>query len=413
MIDYSKYFVSAIKSLKDSSTYRTFARNSKTTKRFPIVYNSQVKKDVVIWCTNDVLGMSVNQKIAQVMSKSVLTSGVGAGGTRNIGGDSVEMYELEKSIAAFHDKAAALVTTSGYIANLAALGVMARLMQNLVYISDEKNHNSVIAGIKEGVREHGATKEIYKHNDIEDLESILKKYDSTRPKIIVSQGIFSMDGDVGKISDIVAFAKKYGAMTYVDEVHSVGIYGERRAGVAMEQGVGNDVDIIQGTFGKAFGVFGGYIAASVDIIDAIRSYAPSFIFTTALPPAVAAAIKSSVEHLKVSSAEQNAQRAAQEYFEKAMLKKNIPFVSQGTHIIIIPIGDNAKCKEVSHRLLYQHGIYMQPINYPTVPNDGARLRVVVLPEHSPEMIRRCVDALAEVFMHFDIGNYQTHSKYAA
>ena len=349
--------------------------------------------EVVIWCSNDYLGMGCHPLVVDAMVKSAHRMGVAAGGTRNISGNSHAVVALEAELADLHRKEAALAFSSGFVSNEAALGTIGQLLPNCLILSDEKNHASMIAGI----RGSGAEKRIFRHNDLGHLEALLREAGQLRSKVIAFESLYSMDGDMSPIGDICDLAAKFGALTYLDEVHAVGLYGPHGAGIAERDGVMDRVDIIEGTLAKGFGVVGGYIAADAVICDAIRSAAPSFIFTTAMPPAVAAAATRSIAHLKQSIAERIAHRLQVDKTRRALRKAGIPMMSAQSHIIPVPIGDPALCQEASTLLLEDFAIYVQPINYPTVPRGTERLRITPTPFHDDQLIDALANALSEVW----------------
>ncbi|MCJ8142822.1 5-aminolevulinate synthase [Ancylobacter sp. A5.8] len=393
-MNYTQYFENAVDALKRERRYRTFAEIERDTAHFPRAtwHGPQGPRDIVIWCSNDYLGMGCHDDVIEAMCATAREAGAGAGGTRNISGNSHAIVELEAELADLHGKEGALVFTSGYISNETGISTLARLIPDCVILSDELNHNSMI----EGVRHAGREKQIFRHNDLAHLEELLRAA-GDRPKLVVFESIYSMDGDVSPISAICDLAERYGAMTYLDEVHAVGMYGPRGAGVAERDGVMQRVDVIEGTLGKAFGVVGGYIAAKRAVIDAVRSYAPGFIFTTALPPAVAAAAAASVRHLKNSGAERARQQAQVAKVKDALERAGLPQLVTDTHIVPVMVGDAEACKAASDMLLSDHGIYIQPINYPTVPRGTERLRITPGPCHDDAQVAALAAALVDVW----------------
>jgi len=350
-------------------------------------------REVVVWCSNDYLGMGRHPAVVDAMVKTARQIGAGAGGTRNISGNSHAVVMLEAELADLHCKEAALAFSSGYVSNEAALGTIGRLLPNCLVLSDEKNHASMIAGI----RASGAEKRIFRHNDLGHLEELLQQTERSRPKVIAFESLYSMDGDIAPIGRICDLAAKHGALTYLDEVHAVGLYGRRGAGIAERDGVMDRVDVIDGTLAKGFGVVGGYIAADAIICDAIRSAAPSFIFTTAMPPAVAAAAAQSIRHLTNSVAERVAHRLQVDKTRRALRKAGIPMMPSQSHIIPVPVGDPALCREASTLLLEKFSVYVQPINYPTVPKGTERLRITPTPFHNDRLIDALANALHGVW----------------
>jgi 5-aminolevulinate synthase len=393
-MNYGAYFADALARLRDERRYRVFADLERIAGRYPhaVWHSPKGRRDVVIWCSNDYLGMGQHPKVIGAMVETATRMGTGAGGTRNIAGNNHPLVELERELADLHGKEAALVFTSGYVSNETGIATIAKLMPNCVILSDALNHNSMI----EGVRQSHAEKKIFRHNDMEHLEELLRAA-GERPKLIVFEGLYSMDGDAAPIPRICDLAERYGAMTYVDEVHAVGMYGPRGGGMAEQQGVMDRVDICEGTLAKAFGCLGGYIAGKADVIDAVRSYAPGFIFTTALPPGVCAAATAAIRHLKASSweRERHQDRAAR---TKAVLNAaHLPVMPSDTHIVPVLVGDPEKCKAASDLLLEEHGIYIQPINYPTVPRGSERLRITPSPYHDDGLIDALAEALVDVW----------------
>jgi 5-aminolevulinate synthase len=389
--DYQALFANAVDHLRSEQRYRVFVDIARVAGDFPVaVWHSPAgPREVVVWCSNDYLGMGQHADVVGAMSAAAASVGVGAGGTRNISGNSHQIIDLEHELADLHDKEAALVFTSGYVANQAAVSTIGKLMPDCLILSDAENHNSII----EGVRQSGCEKVIFRHNDLDHLEELLAGA-GNRPKLIVFESVYSMDGDTAPITEICDLAQRYGAMTYLDEVHAVGMYGPRGGGIAERDNVMHRVDIIEGTLAKAFGVLGGYIAASRAVIDAVRSYAPGFIFTTALPPPVAAAACASVRHLKASSREREAQQRQVKRVKAALSSAGLPVVETPTHIVPVMVGDAGRCKALADRLLERHGIYIQPINYPTVRKGTERLRITPNPLHTDEHVAALRDALA-------------------
>jgi 5-aminolevulinate synthase len=394
-IDYHGYFAGALARLQTERRYRVFADLERIAGRYPhaLWHSPQGPKGVVIWCSNDYLGMGQHPKVIGAMVETATRMGTGAGGTRNIAGNNHPLVELERELADLHRKDAALVFTSGYISNETGISTLARLMPNCLILSDALNHNSMI----EGVRQAHCEKQIFRHNDMAHLEQLLAVADPLRPKLIVFESLYSMDGDVAPMAQICDLAARYGAMTYVDEVHAVGMYGARGAGIAERDGVMDRIDVIEGTLAKAFGCLGGYIAGSSTLIDAVRSYAPGFIFTTALPPSVCAAATAAIRHLKVSNweRERHQERAAR---TKAVLTAAaLPVMASPTHIVPVFVGDPERCKQASDLLLAEHDIYIQPINYPTVPKGKERLRITPSPYHDDGLIDALAEALVDVW----------------
>jgi 5-aminolevulinate synthase len=392
---YSARFREAIADLRRENRYRVFADILRHSGAYPAAElhaNNQVRP-VTVWCSNDYLGMSQHPKVLAAMREALEKTGAGSGGTRNISGTTHYHVQLESELAGLHGKEAALLFTSGFISNDAALSTLCRLLPGLVVFSDELNHASMIEGIRRGA----AIKRVYRHNDLEHLESMLREVDSAQPKLIAFESVFSMDGDFGPIGETCELAERFGALTYLDEVHGVGLYGPRGAGVAARDGAMEQIDIIEGTLAKAFGVMGGYIAARADIVDCIRSFAPGFIFTTSLPPAVAAGVLASVRHLKESNCERETLQERAARLKRLLLEAGLPVMPSPSHIVPVLVGDAALCKSVSDSLLYDHAIFVQPVNYPTVPRGTERLRFTPSPVHSDEMMDALVNALDKVW----------------
>ena len=400
MFDYNGSFQSAITALKRERCYRVFADLERKAGQFPYaLWNSAGgSRDVVVWCSNDYLGMGQHPKVIEAMCAAARAMGAGAGGTRNISGTNRALVELETELADLHGKEAALVFTSGYVSNHTGIATIARLLPDCLILSDSLNHNSMI----EGVRAAGCAKQIWRHNDLEHLEELLSRATAGRPKLIVFESVYSMDGDVAPLEGICELAERYDAMTYLDEVHAVGMYGMRGAGIAEREGVMGRIDVIEGTLAKAFGTLGGYIAGSSAIVDAVRSHAPGFIFTTALPPAIAAAATAAIVHLKASGTERAAQRGAVAATKAALREAGLPVMATETHIVPVMVGDPDLCKQATDLLLDRHGIYIQPINYPTVPRGTERLRITPTPAHDLRLIRQLAEAMVSVWHELDL-----------
>ena len=394
-MNYQSIFEGAIDQLKAEKRYRVFADLERIVGRFPhaIWRRDDQAREVVIWCSNDYLGMGQHQSVLGAMIETAQGLGTGAGGTRNISGTSHPLVELEAELADLHGKEAGLVFTSGFVSNEAAISTIARLLPDCLILSDELNHASMI----EGIRRSGCEKKLWRHNDVEHLEELLAAASPERAKLIVFESVYSMDGDVSPIAKICDLAEKYGALTYIDEVHAVGMYGPRGGGIADRDGQMPRIDVIEGTLAKAFGTLGGYITGTRAICDAVRSYAPGFIFTTALPPAIAAAAAASIRHLKRSSAERDMQQRQAQRAKDVLGDAGLPVMPSETHIVPIWVGDADLCKRASDLLLEEHGIYIQPINYPTVPRGTERLRITPTPFHDDALVEKLRAALVDVW----------------
>jgi 5-aminolevulinate synthase len=393
-MDFESHFKSQLDALKAEGNYRVFADLERRRGAFPQAgrHKDGVIEDVTVWCSNDYLTMGQHPDVVQAMVDTVQACGTGAGGTRNIGGNTVHHLELERELADLHGKEKALLFTSGYVSNWAALGTLGARIPNAVILSDEGNHASMI----EGIRHSRADKALWRHNDWRDLDRKLHAV-GDRPKIVAFESVYSMDGDVAPIREIVEVCEAHGALSYIDEVHAVGMYGPRGGGVTEERGLAHRIDLIEGTLGKAFGVVGGYITGSDALCDFIRSFSSGFIFTTALPPAIAAAATASIRHLKTSGAERAAQRDAVAKVRARLDRAGIPHMANESHIIPVMIGDPVKCRMISDILMADWGIYVQPINYPTVPKGTERLRITPGPNHTDADIDKLVTALASLW----------------
>jgi len=390
-MDYASFFESKISHLKSNGQYRYFANLERLAGQFPYatLIDNEGSHKVLIWCGNDYLGMGQHPKVIQAMQKTLDQTGAGSGGTRNISGTSVHHIALEHALTQLHDKEAALLFTSGYVANDTTLATLGKILPDCIFFSDSHNHASIINGIKHS----GCEKKIFNHNDLNHLKQLLTQSDPKRPKIIVFESVYSMDGDTGVIKEICALAKQFNALTFLDEVHGVGMYGHKGGGIAQRDHVSDQVDIIQGTLGKAFGLMGGYITGSRILIDCIRSYAPGFIFTTSLSPVIAAGAVASINHLMSNDSERNHQQMIATYLKKALMQSGIRFFNSSTHIVPIIVGDAVKCKQLTDLLLDQFNIYIQPINYPTVAVGSERIRLTPSALHTTSMVDELVQAL--------------------
>ena len=395
-MDYTKKFDEAIQALHREGRYRVFADLKRHCGEYPHAAHFGAAggpRDIKVWCSNDYLGMSQHPKVLAAMHEAIDTVGAGSGGTRNISGTTHYHVELEREIADLHGKEAALLFTSAFVANDATLDTIQKLIPGTVIFSDEKNHASMIAGIRHG----GGMKHIWRHNDLSDLETLLQQYPKETPKLIAFESVYSMDGHIAPISAICDLAEKYGAMTYLDEVHAVGLYGPRGGGIAERDNVMHRVDIINGTLAKGFGVMGGYIAAKRSICDAIRSYAAGFIFTTSLAPAIAAGALASIRHLKSSSVERELHQERAATLKARLTDAGLPVMENPSHIVPVMVGDPVHCKAVTDALLDHYGIYVQPINYPTVPRGTERIRLTPGPVHTDELMDHLVASLTELW----------------
>lgn len=394
-MNYHDFFENQLADLRDEGNYRVFADLERHQGAFPKATNriDDVVREVTIWCSNDYLGMGQHPDVLAAMHEALDRSGAGAGGTRNISGTTHYHVLLENELADLHGKEDALLFTSGYVSNWAALSTLASRLPDCLVLSDALNHSSMI----EGIRHSRADCKVWRHNDVAHLEELLAAQPLDRPKLIAFESVYSMDGDIAPIAEICALAARYNAMTYLDEVHAVGLYGPRGGGIAEREGLMDQITLIEGTLGKAFGVVGGYIAASAALCDFIRSFASGFIFTTALPPAVAAGATASIRHLKESRVERDLQKLRVAEVREKLTEMGIPHVENPSHIIPVMVGDPVKCKFISDILLDEFGIYIQPINYPTVPKGTERLRITPSPVHTPEDLDRLVTALGDLW----------------
>lgn len=400
-MDYQRIFTQAIDRLHTEGRYRVFIDILRNKGMFPnarCFAGHNGPKPITVWCSNDYLAMGQHPKVIAAMEEALHDVGAGSGGTRNIGGNTHYHVDLEAELADLHGKESALLFTSGYVSNEATLATLAKILPGCIIFSDELNHASMIAGI----RNSGAEKRVFRHNDVAHLEELLAAEDPEAPKLIAFESVYSMDGDVAPIAEICDLADKYGALTYLDEVHAVGMYGARGGGISERDEVADRLTIIEGTLGKAFGVMGGYIAADKVIVDVIRSYAPGFIFTTSLSPVLVAGVLASVRHLKASSAEREGQQAAAATLKQMFSDAGLPVMPSTTHIVPLMVGDPVKAKKISDILLAEYGVYVQPINYPTVPRGTERLRFTPGPSHTTEMMAELTSALGEIWSRLEL-----------
>ena len=401
-MDYRDAFRAALDKVRGEGRYRVFADLKRHRGSFPHATWTRPDgstQEVVVWCSNDYLGQGQNPVVIDAMQRALEEAGAGSGGTRNISGTTHYHVELERELADLHGKEAALLFTSGYVSNEATLSTLYKILPGLIVFSDAFNHNSMISGIRAGAKEQ---RRVFRHNDLEHLEELLREAPAGAPKLIAFESVYSMDGDIADLPGTVALAKKYGAMTYLDEVHAVGMYGPRGAGVAERDGVMAQVDIVEGTLGKAFGVMGGYIAADAVIVDAIRTYADGFIFTTSLPPALAAGAAASIRWLKAHDEVRQAHQARAAALKARLTQAGLPVLPSVSHIVPVHVGDAVHCKMISDILLADHGVYVQPINYPTVPKGTERLRFTPSPAHTDAMMDALVAAMEALWVRCNV-----------
>ena len=397
-MDYDSQLKTRLNAIRAEGRYRVFADIKRIRGRFPraTYHGPDGEREITVWCSNDYLGMGQNTHVLAAMHDAIDAVGAGSGGTRNISGTTHYHVELEAELADLHAKPAALLFTSGYIANEASLATLSKIFPDIVIFSDEMNHASMIEGIRHGRCE----KVIWKHNDLDDLAAKLEQCDATRPKLVAFESVYSMDGDIAPIGEICALARKHNALTYLDEVHAVGLYGARGGGISERDGVSDQIDIIEGTLAKGFGLMGGYIAASENLVDAIRSFAPGFIFTTSISPVIAAGALASVRHLKASNEERLAHQQRAKVVKSVLAARGLPVLENPSHVVPVMVGDARVCKQLTDALLDEFDIYVQPINYPTVPVGTERLRLTPNPYHGEGDIAALADALDALWGRF-------------
>jgi 5-aminolevulinate synthase len=399
-MDYESQFAQALAQVKREGRYRVFADIVRRRGAFPeaTFHGQQGKRPITVWCSNDYLGMAQSPIVLDAMHAALDVAGAGSGGTRNISGTTHYHVELERELADLHRKEAALLFTSGYIANDAALATLGNVLPGCIIFSDALNHASMI----EGMRRSKAARQIWRHNDLRHLEELLQRADPAAPKVVAFESVYSMDGDISPIGAICDLAKRYGALTYLDEVHAVGLYGPRGGGVAERDGVMQHVDVVNGTLAKAFGIMGGYVAGSAKFVDVVRSFAPGFIFTTSIPPVLAAGALASVRHLKASQLERARHQERASKLKALLREAGLPVMPSASHIVPLLVGDPVLCKDVSDFLLHEHAIYVQPINYPTVPRGTERLRLTPSPFHDDDKMRALIKALDDAWSRLNI-----------